>query len=147
VFELRGSYGKFRVTPEKRGVLVHTGEQGRVLFGGTVAEPLVFEEGTERGGNSAGQELWVKDRAGGYRIAKKIRGGEVYALLPDKASDPAKGEAAARLAANVRALEEREKRPIRKLRLLDNGDAVVNLDGRTVTVDKIPEGLEFPEIP
>jgi superfamily II DNA or RNA helicase len=147
VHELRGSYGKFRVTPEKQGILVATGERGQVLFGGTVPEPLQFAAGTEKGGKAGGIELLVRDKAGGYRIGKKIKGGEVFALLPGKASDGSKGEAAARLALKIREAEDKEKRQIRRFRLLENGDAIVTLDGRAIVIDRITEGLEFPEIP
>lgn len=147
VHELRGSYGKFRVTPEKQGILVAAGERGQVLFGGTVPEPLQFAAGTEKGGKPGGLELIVRDKAGGYRIGKKIKGGEVFALLPGKASNGAKGEAAARLALKIREAEDKEKRQIRRFRLLENGDAIVTLDGRTIVIDRITEGLEFPEIP
>ena len=147
VHELRGSYGKFRVTAEKQGILVAAGERGQMLFGGTVPEPLQFAEGTERGGKAGGLEFIVRDKAGGYRIGKKIKGGEVFALLPGKASDAAKGEAAARLAFKIREAEDQEKKQIRRFRLLENGDAVVTLDGRTIVIDRITEGLEFPETP
>ena len=71
----------------------------------------------------------------------------VFALLPGKASDAAKGEAAARLALKIREAEDQEKKQIRRFRLLENGDAVVTLDGRTIVIDRITEGLEFPETP
>jgi hypothetical protein len=135
------------MTPKKLAILVPTGEGGRLLFGGLVPEPLLFPDSVqEEEGSYETIELFVKAKADGYRIARKIRGGEAFALLPGKATDPDMGREALAVAGRVKDLEVSTRKQIRRLRQSANGDITANLDGQRVIVYSLVHGLEFPQL-
>lgn len=146
IHRLRQSYGRFRMTPKKLAILVPTGEGGRLLFGGLLPEPLLFPDSVQEEGSYETIELFVKAKADGYRIARKIRGGEAFALLPGKATDPDMGREALAVAGRVKDLEASTRKQIRRLRQSANGDITANLDGQRVIVYSLVHGLEFPQL-
>lgn len=97
VRRLKGQYGRFRITPKKAAILVLAQDTTRVwktLYGGILGEPFDFAREPMIPDNISVEELFPGDhypgpvtpsqefryraRAGG-RIAKRVRGGEVYA--------------------------------------------------------------------
>jgi hypothetical protein len=145
VQEARGSFGRFRVTPRKRAILVPAGEGGRLVYAGLLAEPFEFE--TRPGGDSPGQgtDLLVRSKAGGYRIARKISDGEVFARTTEQATNPERGAQAEALVARIKQVEAETARAIRKITLLANHDVVANVDGRRIVLLTLAAGLEFAD--
>jgi hypothetical protein len=142
VQRLRGSHGRFRVTPKKRAVLVPVEGRG-ILFGGLIEHPL--EKSAAGAKKTDGLELMVKTRADGYRIAMKNKMGEAYAKRTDTATDANKGRDAEALALRIRELETELGRPIRKIHLSTGNQVTVMAEGRTIEVLALRHGLEFPE--
>lgn len=142
VQKLRGSHGRFRVTPKKRAVLVPVEGKG-ILFGGLLEHPL--EKSAAGAKKTDGLDLMVKTRADGYRIAMKTKMGEAYAKRTDTATDANKGRDAEALALRIRELETELGRPIRKIHLSTDNLVSVTAEGRTIEVLALPHGLEFPE--
>lgn len=142
VQRLKGSHGRFRVTPKKRAVLVLVEGRG-ILFGGLLEVPLEKIAGVAK--KTDGMELAVKTRADGYRIAIKTKAGEAYARRTDTASDPNKGRDAEALSLKIRELEAELGRPIRKIHLSTDNLVTVTAEGRTIEVLALTYGLEFPE--
>lgn len=142
ISKLRGSHGRFRVTPKKRAILVPVEGKG-ILYGGILEKP--FEKCVVDASKPLGQELLVKTKADGYRIALKTPKGEAYARRTDTATDAGKGRDAEALASKIREMENELGRTIRKIHLSPENEVRILADGRIVDLMVLPSGLEFPE--
>lgn len=145
VQQARGSYGRFRVTPRKRAVLVAAGEGGRLIFAGFLAEPFQFESRPAGAAPTEEIELLVRSKAGGYRIARKIPDGEAFARTSDQAKDPARGAEAETLTKRIKQVEAETGKTIRKLKLLANREVVADVEGKRIVLLALTAGLEFSD--
>jgi len=143
VQQARGSFGRFRVTPRKRAILVFAGEGGRLVVAGFVAEAFQFEDQTSGSGASVLSELLVRAKAGGYRIARKIPDGEAFARTGELAQDRARGAEAELLSQRIKQIEADSGTTIRKLKLLTNNEVIAEVAGQSIVLMTLKAGLEF----
>ena len=145
VQQARGSFGRFRVTPRRRAILVPAGERGRLIFAGILAEPFQFQSGAAAAKPEEETDLLVRSKGGGYRIARKIPDGEAFARTSDLAKDPARGAEAESLTKRIKQVEEETGKTIRKLKLLSNREVVVDVEGKRIVLLALAAGLEFAD--
>jgi superfamily II DNA or RNA helicase len=161
---LKGSRGRFRVTPRKRAILVYSQTEKGVVFGGFLEHP--FRARTDAGSVPAddipaghdlvcgaeyagpvfgAQDLRVQSKAGGYVLARRVQDGEVYARTARNAAALESGREAETLVSVVRQLEQFLGATIRKIKLLPDGTAFCEVGGRRLFLLKLKTDLEFPE--
>ena len=143
--KLRGSLGRFRLTPHNRAVIISGGE-GKLIFGGMLSEPFLAEADATHLKKQAGcTDLIVKSKADGIRIALKIPGGEAYARTSSNSLDQLRGADAELLVRNLTELEAASGIKVRKLKLYDDLNVIAELDGLARTVATLTKGLEFQD--
>lgn len=163
VLQVKGSTGRFRVTPKRNLVLVRIsdGEEWETVFVTKLSEPLRFAEATKATVTDARQwqetakagdlypfaglapadgEIRYKLKSGGI-IAKKVRGGELFARPGDKAEDPEKGADAERLIAAIKSLSGKK---ITKLEWNEALHVCFREGGQLFFICALTKGLEFP---
>jgi len=171
VLAVKGSSGRFRITPKRHFVLVRVsiGEDWETVFVTKLNEPLRFADSKMIAGSSAADAvLWqtsaitgdpypfgglpalesdlrFKLKSGGM-IAKKIRGGELYARSATRAKDPEKGADAERLIAAIRTLQS-ASRKIGKFELNEALHVFYREGGQLFFITALNKGLEFPTDP
>ncbi len=165
---VKGSAGRFRITPRNQFVLVRVADvdDWTTRFVTRLVEPLRFE--TSHPSETVAVEAiddWVKTaaagdpypfpsitttidglrfkRKGGGVISKRLPGGEVFARVGERATDIACGEDAARLIASVRELQARGEE-ISHLEINARNHVVHRAEGRLYFVCVLNKGLEFP---
>jgi superfamily II DNA or RNA helicase len=164
VLQVKGSTGRLRVTPKRNFVLVRIsdGEDWETVFVTKLSEPLRFAETSS--GASLGDALrWqeiakpgdpypfgglalaegdirFKPKSGGI-IAKKVRGGELFARRGAKAEDPVKGADAERLIAAIKSLHGKK---ISKLEWNEALHVYYREGGQLFFICALTKGLEFP---
>ena len=89
--------------------------------------------------------MLVRSKAGGYRIARKIPDGEAFARMRGQATDPARGQEAETLARRVKETETETGKTIRKLKLLEGGKVVADVEGKRIMLLALSAGLEFAD--
>jgi superfamily II DNA or RNA helicase len=166
---VKGTAGRFRITPTRRYVLVRLpeGDEWTTRFVTQLREALILADPTTVGGSLDMSEhsSWIEKAAPGdeypfptgepilklhYRqrrggvIAKKIRNGEAYARIGTDATDAARGEDARRLLDACRKLSAQELLGS-KFEVNDQNDAICRTGGRTLFIAALKDGLEFPE--
>ena len=72
LLQWRGSFGRFRVTPRRRAILIPAGEGGRVIYAGLLVEPFQFTSGSARGDAPAETELLVRSRLAGIALPARF---------------------------------------------------------------------------
>jgi superfamily II DNA or RNA helicase len=150
VVELKGQPGRFKVTTGQHALLVLVPDEAdgwRTLFGGLLGEPFDFSA-PERtadfdssqlqvgepypGPVEPAEQLRFRQRGGGV-IAKRVRGGELFAH----------GTAAEQLTGALRDLTR--TRRITKVFVNERGDAFWHEDGVARFVTALDSPLEFPK--
>lgn len=169
VKKIKGSHGKFKVTPYRKYVLVRLpqGEDWITRYVTTLTEPFTFSSAIVQAAASPEEvEQWIKDARPGDRypfdqarvflkdlkfkqtrggvISKKVLGGEVYARVEDAATDPAMGSDAQKLLENIKNLN-REGKTISKLELNGFNHVLYREGGVLYFICALQKGLEFPE--
>jgi superfamily II DNA or RNA helicase len=142
---LRGNFGRFRVTPERRAILLPVGD-GRLVFGGFLAEP--FEAHTAMPPPAPGGELIdleVRSKADGPRIMLRITGGELYARRTDTATDPIRGRDAEKLAGALTSLQRAKNIQIRRIKLSPDLEVFAEIAGQRELICRLNSGLEFKD--
>jgi hypothetical protein len=144
IHELRGSYGRFRITTDRRAILVPAG-QGKLVFGGFALERLQLRSETDEALSSESQpiQLDVRSKSGGLRIALKVTGADLYARRTDTAADAAKGQDAENLVASLNELQKTMGVQIRKITLSPNLEVFTEIAGQRELVCRLDSGLEF----
>ena len=163
VISVKESAGKFRVTPEKRAVLVLIREQGSWVthFAGILEHPFEFseEKGTDEkidasrlkpgdvypGSSLEKSEYRLKQRSGGIIISKKVKGGEVYARVGKSADDSVMGKDAENLIAAVREASKKEDRRISKFSVNELNHAIYLARSKAHFLCALEKGFEFPK--
>jgi superfamily II DNA or RNA helicase len=166
---VKGTAGRFRITPNRRYVLVRLpeGDEWTTRFVTQLREAFVLADPTTIRGSMDMSEhsSWVEKAAPGdeypfptgepksklnYRqrrggvIAKKIRNGEAYARVGTDATDPVRGDDARRLLEACRRLSTQELLGS-QFEINDQNDAICRTGGRTLFIAALKQGLEFPE--
>ena len=165
---VKGTAGRFKVTPRFRFVLVRVSEseQWSTRFVTRLTEPPRFRAATTATNptDDVAVDEWVRTasvgapypwssipiigdlrfkRKGGGVISRRVRGGEVYARMGEMAQDAACGEDAKRLVASVRALEVKGEH-VSHLKLNEKRHVVHRVRGELFFVCALAKGLEFP---
>ncbi len=163
VFKIKRGYGRFKVTPQKKFILVQKNISGN--WQTFYVTKLVDDFNFEREGNiqrfdalsarpggefprslvdGSEETIYFKQRSGGSVIAKKHPRGELYARSGDKADDKAKGENALKIIKAVKQIQD-EGFHLNKLLITKEGGHVIYLkEGKYHYVITIKEGIEFP---
>lgn len=163
VKRIRGTHGRFRITPARGAVLVvrQEGEGSQVVLAGFHREPLVVTEGSDSVAVPPGEmifgddypkpigkpvELKVQSKAAGPVLARKRPGGEAYARTSATASDYRCGEDAEAIIQAVLEMGRRNERRITKVKL-DPATGVVfcEVSGRRLFLHKLNAGIEFAD--
>jgi hypothetical protein len=167
IIRVKGSGGKFRVTPKRRLVLVRVprGEDWETLFVTRLARPLSFSAPAADPGRLEDARTWgrtaepgaiypfpgipvvdrtlrFKRKAGGV-VSRKVRGGEVFVRCGESAQVPGKGADATRL---INALKHLHKTGnlVTRLEINEAGHILYRQAGQLLFISALGEGLEFP---
>lgn len=161
---VKGSYGRFRVTPTKGYVLVIVPREGawETLYVTTLSEPFQFD-GAELPGEAEADLANLKPGdpfpghvsegapTYGYRrkrgrpvITQAVKRGEVWALTGSQAKSPERGRAADQLLQALDTAERELGMHIPEFRLADGRHAVFLQRGRWIYIGSIDDPLEFP---
>ncbi len=169
VQSVKGSAGRFRITPKKKFVLVRTpeGDEWVTKFVTRLSGPLDFagpEEQTQdldvdeeqwlsgaRPGDlypfptvpAVQEDIHFKSKRGGV-LSKKIPGGEAFARIGPKAVDQDKGKDGQNLLEAIRKLQS-EGRFVTKMDINGKNHVVFREKGQLHFLAKLDSGLEFPE--
>ncbi|MGH7229284.1 MAG: DEAD/DEAH box helicase [Nitrospiraceae bacterium] len=165
VKDLRDGYGRFRVTPARRAVLVpvREDEESQILLAGfleepfkTVAQPVVDKEdaggvqaqlvtGAEYHGPVDGAvELRVKTKAKGSVLSRRVSGGEDYAHTEKNALAPERGRDAEALLRAIAQVEQQEGIRIMSVTVLPaRRIALCEAKGKRLFLHQLTAGLEF----
>jgi superfamily II DNA or RNA helicase len=168
VLRIKGSGGKFRVTPKRNFVLVRvpSDEGWETLFVIQLAKPLRFDVPTRKAGSSEEAVKWAcsartgdlypfaglhviddslrfKQKSGGV-ISKKVRGGEVFARSGDKAEDACKGADAVHLVGAIKELQKIGKK-VNRIEINEAWHVLYREAGQLLFVCALHGGLEFPQ--
>lgn len=169
VYAIKGSYGRFRVTPHRQYVLVRVadGDEWTTRYVTRLDSPVGFESDKEELQEpdkaeigewaekaSVGdpypftsipvvlEDLKFKSKRGGV-ISKHIPGGEVFARVGGHANDPERGEDAARLVDAVRRMAA-VGRPVSRLEINEINHVLFREGGKAYFICSLRKGLEFP---
>lgn len=163
VYRVKGSYGRFKVTPHKRFVLVLSrSEEGWApLYVSRLAEPFVLAGDSTVGGsfdssiarlgdeypasNITGKEqsIFFKQSRGRLVIARKMGRGEVFARQGEMANDERKGEEAKKLLDARKTLQEQGVE-VSKALVTEDNCVVFAEKGKYRFLYRLTTGLEFP---
>lgn len=164
VRRVKGSSGRFRITPQLGLVLVlvKRGEDWVVRFVRRQLDPLDFERvhscpldpqdwvRTASTGDNYPfadipikcREIKFKKKRGGV-LSRPVRKGEVYARVGDDAEDPSMGADAMGLLESIRRLQTHDSR-VSTLEINECNHVLHRTRGRLVFVYALKSGLEFP---
>jgi len=163
VRSIKGDFGKFRVTPIKRAVLVLVKEENLWItrFVGILEHPFELSEDKETDGKidvsslkpgdiypgslKEVEKYGLKQRSGRIFIAKKVKGGERYACVGEKAGDPIKGKDAENLIAAVNEACKKEKDRISKFSVNRFNHAIYFAESKSRFLCVLEKGFEFPK--
>ena len=164
VRRVKGGTGRFRITP-KCGlvlVMVKQGDDWVTLFVRQLSAPLKFGSRPSCSLNpdewvltaSAGEDypfedvpikcnaIKFKKKRGGV-LSRRVKNGEVYARVGDRADDPGMGADAGSLLDSIRKLQG-QGRQVSTLELNERNHVLHREKGRLVFVYALKSGLEFP---
>ena len=169
IISVKGSAGRFRITPSKRHVLVRVSRQDdwATLYVRTLEEPLDFSvEQPLKSIDTESVAEWIAGAQPGTRypfeaipisedglrfkakrggvICKRVSGGEVYARTGDRASDPGKGQDAAALISVLLAFRNVGV-SVSQLLVNEKDHVLYREGGKLFFVYALKSGLEFPE--
>lgn len=169
ILKIKGSGGKFRVTPKRHFVLVRVpAEEGwETLYVTRLPELLRFAVKARKAGSIEEAMMWAesartgepypydgftvidaglrfKQKAGGV-ISKKVRGGEVFARTEDKAENARKGADAARLVDAIKGVMKEGKK-VSRIEINEARHVLYRAAGQLFFICALDEGLEFPRI-
>jgi superfamily II DNA or RNA helicase len=168
VLKIKGSGGKFRVSPKRRFVLVRipSGDGWETLYVTQLSKPLRFDVPTRKSESSEEALKWAcsartgdlyplaglrviddgfrfKQKSGGV-ISKRVRGGEVFARIGDKADDPGKGADALRLVGAIKELQKMGKK-VNRIEINEALHVLYREAGQLFFICTLERGIEFPQ--
>lgn len=170
ILKIKGSGGKFRVTPKRHFVLVRVpaDEGWETLFVTQLAKPLRFDSLTRKSGSREEAVKWAtsaqsgdlypfaslplvadglryKQKSGGV-ISKKVPGGEIFARRADNAESACKGADAALLVTAIKELQKVGKK-VSRIEINEARHVLYREGGQALFICALQEGLEFPQTP
>lgn len=158
---IKGSYGRFKVTPHHNYVLVLSNtEDGWITvyvsklkrpFQFDIQEDIFFNPDLAEPGDAfpselvgdQSEQLIFKQSRGRQVVAKKMLRGETFARLPGLAQDPAKG-VEAKMLLDAKLAAAKQGFIVNKFLLTNDGYAVFLEKGTYRFLAKLEVGLEFP---
>jgi len=168
ILKIKGSGGKFRVTPKRRFVLARVpSEEGwETLYVAQLAKPLRFDVPIRESRSSEEVMKWAcsartgdlypfaglpviddalrfKQKFGGV-ISKRVRGGEVFARSGDKAEDAHKGAEAVRLVTAIKEIQKVGKK-VNRIEINEARHALYREAGQLLFICALRGELEFPQ--
>lgn len=169
IMRIKGSAGRFRVTPNRLYVLVRVPdpeEEWVTRYVTTLSHPLSFDIADRSQPIGSNIDEWIlqaqagdvypsaeapvdalqvffRQKKGGV-ISVKIPNGEVYARVGTKAKDPVKGRDAQRLVEVAKRLVQRGE-SVSRLEVNARGHVLYRFQGQLKFVCALEAGLEFPE--
>jgi superfamily II DNA or RNA helicase len=168
VLKIKPGGGKFRVTPQRHFVLVRIAcaAEWETIYVTQLHRPVRFESikrntasaeevanwvTSARPGDpypfasfkSVGGTLRFKQKSGGV-IAKRVRGGEVFARCAERAEDGRKGADAARVLGSIKALYQSGTK-VSRIELNEARHVTYREAGRSYFICALEEGLEFSQ--
>lgn len=168
IIKIKGSAGKFRVTPQRNYVLVRVpvDDDWETRYVTRLKKPLRFRQPTRATVSSEQAKEWARaaeigaeypfadllfiieglrfrKKSGGV-ISKKVRGGEVFAHVGQSAADAKKGADAERLIAAIKELQKSGKQ-INRVEINELGHVLFREAGRLYFICMLEKGLEFPD--
>lgn len=141
IFMIRKEYGRLKVTPQKKYVLLLKKISGN--WQTCYVTKLVNDFNFERV-DSPGEVFYFKKRRGRYLITKKHSHGELYARIGEKAEDKTKGKNALKIIDKIQEMQGRGIQ-INKFIINKDGQAKYLEKGELRNIITIKKGLEFPE--
>jgi superfamily II DNA or RNA helicase len=169
VSQVKGSAGKFRVTPKRHFVLVRlpAGEEWETIYVTRLPRPLRFTDPKSGRGSKEEAATWAtsaapgapyafgglapfltdlrfKQKAGGV-ISKRVPGGEVFARTSARALDPQMGADAERLLATIKSLQAAGKK-VGRFDVNEALHACYRDAGQLYFLCALQKGLDFPEV-
>jgi len=162
IYKIKKEYGRFKVTPQKKFILVLKRVSGnwQTYYMTTLEYDFNFKkEGLDKKFDALSARLgdefpsslvdgseetiYFKQKSGVYVIAKKHARGESYARIGDKAEDKTKGENASKIINTVKQMQD-EGFQINKLLITKEGHVIYLEEGKYHYVITTKEGVEFP---
>jgi len=162
IYKINTQYGRFKITPQKKYILVLKRISGKwqTYYVTALEDDFNFKrEDTDKPFDASlarpGDEfpsslldgfeetIYFKQRGGESVIAKKHPRGELYARYGDKAEDKTKGENASIIINTVKQMRS-EGFHINKLLITKEGHVIYLKEGKYHYIITIKEGLEFP---
>ncbi len=164
VLQVKGSSGKFKVTPKRNYVLVRipSDEDWETVFVTRLSEPLQFEQAQDGDLKTRAIE-WQKTatvgdvypfglpvaesnvrflQKSGGTLTKKVRGRELFSRVQN-AEDTAKGADAAKLLTAIKGLMRTGKK-ISRIEINEAGHVCFREGGQLFFICVLEKGLEFP---
>ena len=169
IISVKGSAGRFRITPQKKYVLVRIpeGDEWITRFVDQLTEDFSFErpQQNETGFDKADIEAWLvsaspgdpypfasisivddkitfKGKRGGV-LSKRVPGGEVFARVGEKAEDAERGKDARNLIDAIHELMTQGMR-VSKLEINEHNHVLNRVGGKLIFIAALKKGLEFP---
>ena len=166
IAKVKGSAGRFKVTPKKRFVLVRIpakdGWENRFIT--QLDQPLEFQNANTPQQSLDEMDQWLQSasagseypfgelkptteyrfkRKGGGVIAQKIKDGEMYARDAEKANDTEMGSDAETLVSEILQLHANGS-PINKVEINRFNHVIYRESGKLYFICRLKKGLEFP---
>lgn len=166
--QTKGSYGRFRVTPNRQYVLVIVPDKNdwQTIYVTTLQEPFQFREASETQSTNTkrvrvnklkpgdeftgrvlkdAQTYGKRQKRGRIVITRAVNRGELWALTSEQAVDPERGKAAELLIQALADVERELGIRIPEFRLTDEGHATFLHKGKWIYIGSVENDLEFPE--
>lgn len=165
VSKVKGTLGRFKLTPQRQAILVLVPHEGGWLtrLAGFLEEPFRFHQSSSNGASNGfttdalipgdeypgpvdpkAQILQLKKIRGRWIIAKRVPRGLVFARGGEDASDGNRGQEADKLIEAIQEIETREGIKIRRFKITV-GVAVLLHQGRYRFIGRLEHELEFPD--
>ena len=167
ILKIKGTGGRFRVTPKRHFVLVRipADEEWETLYVTQLTKPLRFdvparqsrsnEEAVDWARRARAGDLYpfsslpliddglrFKRKSGGV-ISKRVRGGEAFARRGDRAENACKGADAARVVATITELQKVGQK-VSRIEINKARHVLYREAGQLRFICALNEGLEFP---
>ncbi|MBA7498179.1 hypothetical protein ES704_00914 [subsurface metagenome] len=141
IFKIGKEYGRFKVTPHKKYVLLLKKISGnwQTYYVTKLVDDFNFERI-----NKPGETFYFKQKGGRYVITKKHPRGELYARIGEKAEDKTKGKDALKIIDKIQKMQGRDIQ-INKFFITIDGQVKYLEKGELRNIITIKKGLEFPE--
>lgn len=170
LLKVKGTAGKFKITPKRRFVLVRVpgSDDWETRFVTQLSRPLDFATSESPLPAGVSPDTWARTaklgdeypfsdlkvleenlrfkKKGSGVVCKKIRGGELFARVGERATDPVRGADAARVISAVHTLQSKG-RNVSKIEINEVSHVLFREAGKHYFVCVLEKSLEFPDGP